>query len=153
MDRRHFIGAIGASVLITVLAGCTTTSGPRTAPERQMTVNAPKAKTKEAIAALMVSRGYQIQRDTDFVMDFATNTNNVMATLLLSSNYDSRIETRISVTFIGDNPTQVSWRAALITNPGSAFERPTDITNNPEGDAVQVQLLAIKSQLEAKPKK
>lgn len=105
-------------------------------------------KVKEAVAALMVSRGYQIQRDTDFVMDFATNTQNFMATLLLSSRYDSRVETRVSVTFIGDNPTQVTWRAALITNPGSAFERPTDITNNPEGDNVQTQFVAIKTQLE-----
>ncbi len=105
-------------------------------------------KVKEAVAALMVSRGYQIQRDTDFVMDFATNTQNFMATLLLSSRYDGRVETRVSVTFIGDNPTQVTWRAALVTNPGSAFERPTDITNNPEGDNVQTQFVAIKTQLE-----
>jgi hypothetical protein len=42
----------------------------------------------------------------------------------------------------------VQRRAALITNPGWAFERPTDITNNPEGDNVQTQFVAIKTQLE-----
>ena len=147
MKRRAFIGAAIVLAAATVSA-CSTTSGPRMAPERQMSVAAPKGKVKEAIAALMVSRGYQIQRDTDFVMDFATNTQNFMATLLLSSNYDSRVETRVSVTFIGDNPTQVSWRAALITNPGSAFERPTDITNNPDGDNVQAQFVSLKAQLE-----
>lgn len=148
MNRRIFLLA-GAALVAAAVAGCSTTSGPRLAPERQLSINAPKAKVKEAVAALFVSRGYQIQRDTDFVMDFATNTNNFMATMLLSSNYDSRVETRISVTFIGDNPTQVSWRAALITNPGSAFERPTDITNNPDGDNVQTQLQALKTQTEA----
>lgn len=147
MKRRAFLSA---AVVMTaaMLSACSTTSGPRLAPERQLTIAAPKMKVKEAVAALMVSRGYQIQRDTDFVMDFATNTQNFMATLLLSSRYDSRVETRVSVTFIGDNPTQVTWRAALITNPGSAFERPTDITNNPEGDNVQTQFVAIKTQLE-----
>ncbi|WP_240233418.1 hypothetical protein [Devosia lacusdianchii] len=147
MKRRAFLSA---AVVMTaaMLSACSTTSGPRLAPERQLTIAAPKMKVKEAVAALMVSRGYQIQRDTDFVMDFATNTQNFMATLLLSSRYDGRVETRVSVTFIGDNPTQVTWRAALVTNPGSAFERPTDITNNPEGDNVQTQFVAIKTQLE-----
>ena len=147
MRRRAFMGA-AVMFAAAAISACTTTSGPPMAPERQMSIKAPKAKVKEAIAALMVSRGYHIQRDTDFVMDFATNTQNFMATLLLSSNYDSRVETRVSVTFIGDSPTQVTWRAALITNPGSAFERPTDITNDPDGGNVQAQFVAIKAQLE-----
>lgn len=149
MNRRGLLLA-GAAVAASLVSACTTTGGaPRTAPERQLTFKASKRQVKEAIAALMVSRGYQISKDSDFVMDFEANTNNVMATILLSSNYDSRVVTRLSVTFIGDNPTQVSWRAALITNPGSAFERPTDITNNPDGDNVQAQFVALKAQLKA----
>lgn len=151
MKRRNFVFGAAALLAAAPLAACSTTSSktPRVAPERQLTINASKKQVKEAIAALMVSRGYQIQRDTDFVMDFGATSNNVLATILLSSNYDSRVEARLTVTFIGDKPTQVSWRANLITNPGSAFERPTDITNNPDNDAIQTQFLAIKSQLEA----
>lgn len=148
MNRRHFLAVCGVTISMLALAGCSTTSTPRAAPERQLAISAPKMEVKEAIAALFVSKGYQISRDSDFVMDFSIATNNFMATLLLSSNYDSRVETRVSVTFIGDNPTQVSWRAALITNPGSAFERPTDVTNNADGDKVQLEFIALKKRLE-----
>jgi hypothetical protein len=71
-----------------------------------------------------------------------------MANLLLSSQYDSTVMTRVIVTLIGDNPTNLSWRAYLVTNPGSAFERLTEITNNADGDNVQVALRSIKAQAE-----
>lgn len=148
-NRRSILLSIAALGIGPILASCATTADtPRVAPERNLTINATKAKVKEAIAAHLVGRGYQITKDSDFVMDFSKDTHDFWATLLLSSNYDSRVQQRITVTYIGSKPTQVSWQASLITNPGSAFERPIDVTNGANLDSVQEEFLAIKKAVE-----
>ena len=98
---------------------------------------------------LFVGVGWQLKRDSDYLMEFETLTQDFMAQVLMSSQYDHRVMTRVIVTLIGDDPTQLSWRGYLVTNPGSSFERLTEITHNPDGDRVQARFQEIKFKLES----
>lgn len=105
-----------------------------------ITVGADKAAAKNVVAQVFTSRGYRINKDSDFVLEFEAPSNNAWVQVLLSSNYDSTVDARIIVQFVGENPTIVSWRAYLVTNPGSAFERLTDISRGADAPAIQAAL-------------
>src|SRR6218665_2479920 len=135
-----------------MLAGCATTAQMKAAAvaNQPIVVNAGKQAARDAVAQAFVSQGYMITKDSDFVLQFSAPTSSAMVQLLLSSGYDSRVEARITVQFVGDNPTTVSWRAAYVTNPGSAFERLTDVSNGADAPMLQGRLQAALAPLQAK---
>ena len=151
MNRRHLLSALAGTTLATYLSACasTGTTAPRLAPERSLTIGATSKKVKELVALAFVEKGYMLKKDSDLQLVLERRTDNFMAAVLFSSQYDSTVMTRVMVTMIGDNPTNLSWRGYLVTNPGSAFERLTEITNNPDGDNVQLVLRDIKARAEA----
>jgi len=150
MKRRSVLASALAVAGLLVLGGCSSIpAAARVAPERELTIQSDRKTTKDAVAALFLSRGYQLKADSDMQITFERRSENFMANLLLSSNYDSTVMTRVIITMIGDKPTNLSWRGYAVTNPGSAFERLTEITGSPDGDNVQVGLRGVKMQLEA----
>ncbi|RWM26883.1 hypothetical protein [Mesorhizobium sp.] len=81
--------------------------------------------------SVYLGRGFQIVRDSDLqlVMDRPAK-DNFGAQLVFGSQWNVVPNSRISMTFLGDNPTQVNAQLAIVTNPGSGFEQVTDLTNN-----------------------
>jgi hypothetical protein len=139
-----------ATVLSVSVAGCATTAQMKAAAvaNQPIQVNVTKAAAKEAVAGVFIAKGYRITNDSDFVLEFSVPTSNVWAAVLLSSNYDSTVMARVQVQFVGDNPTTVTWRAFLVTNPGSAFERLTDMSHSADAPNIQA---ALSSALNAIP--
>ncbi|RWL80669.1 MAG: hypothetical protein EOR67_30975 [Mesorhizobium sp.] len=78
-----------------------------------------------------LGRGFQIVRDSDLqlVMDRPAK-DNFGAQLVFGSQWNVVPNSRLSLTFLGNNPTQVNAQLAIVTNPGSGFEQVTDLTNN-----------------------
>lgn len=81
---------------------------------------------KAALINEMLNRGYSITNDTSYMISFDRPVDNVFAAALLGSNYDSTPNARISYMLakVGD-ATRVVADLAMITNPGSLFERRT----------------------------
>lgn len=127
---------------VVVLAGCASTAQMRAAAvaNQPIAVKASKQQARDAVAQAFVSQGYMITKDSDFVLEFSAPTKSGWVQLLLSSNYDSRVDARLSVQFVGENPTTVSWRAFYVTNPGSAFERLTDVSNGADAPMLQSRI-------------
>ncbi|WP_131803292.1 hypothetical protein [Mesorhizobium sp. LCM 4576] len=126
--RFRTVSALAAIVLI--VAGCQTApTGPM--PSNNFTFNAGRQTTKEAIVSAYLGRGFQIVRDSDLqlVMDRPAK-DNFGAQLVFGSQWNVVPNSRLSLTFLGDNPTQVNAQLAIVTNPGSGFEQVTDLTNN-----------------------
>ena len=86
---------------------------------------------KGALISAMVNGGYSITRDSDYLLAFDRPVDNVLAAALLGSEYDSTPNARISYT-IAELRSRIRVVAdlALVTNPGSAFERHTNMNTN-----------------------
>lgn len=132
------------------VAGCVTTVEHNTASGRpEVTVKAPPDAVKSVVIGVLMNLGYTIRTDSQFQVVFERDPNNVLASVLLGSQYDSRILVRISVAFMqSGQTTRVIADFNLVRNPGSAFERLTPMTNSQDAGKFQVVLNDIKAGLE-----
>ena len=96
---------------------------------------------KSDLVNRMLNKGYGITRDSGFVIAFDRPVDNVLAAAMLGSQYDSVPNARIVYTIARTgNTTRVIADIAIITNPGSAFERPTPFNNSQDSLKVQAML-------------
>lgn len=146
--------ALLSASLALPLSGCASVAQQKinAAANQPMTANISRAAAKDAVAMVFIGRNYRITKDSDLVVEFAAPTDNVWAQVLLSSNYSSQVDARVQVQFVGDNPTTVTWRAFLVTNPGSAFEQLTDVSRGGDAPAIQAAIQAALTDAEIKAK-
>lgn len=113
------------------LASCQTAQGPLAT--NNFTFNADKTRTKEAIIATFLPRGYQIVKDSEFqlVLDRPAN-DSLGAQIVYGSQWNSVPNARVVFTITGNNPTNVNSQIQVVTNPGSGFERINDVSNHAE---------------------
>lgn len=118
-------------ISLVFISGCQTTQGPLAT--NNFTFNADKTRTKEAIIATFVPRGYQIVKDSEFqlVMDRPAN-DSFGAQLVYGSQWNSIPNARVILTITGSKPTNVNSQIQVVTNPGSGFERVNDVSNHAE---------------------
>jgi len=100
--------------------------------------SASASAVKSAIVSGMINKGFRITRDSAYELSFDKPTENIAAQLLLGSRYDSQPNTRATFTIAEVGPdVRVVADLAIITNPGSGFERRTDVTQG--ASAIDVQ--------------
>lgn len=148
----HILKGTAVAALVTLLSACTTMgdSVARVAPDRTLGIAAPQTKVKTAVASLFTQKGFVIKQDSGFVLSFEHPSGDVMANVLLGSQFDPTVDNRAVFQFVGDNPTMVSWHTYIVTNPGTGAERLTETTNSANNDVVEQALEGIKAQLETK---
>jgi len=101
------------------------------------------------ITDYMLNRGYNVKTATNTLLVFEKPIDNVLATVLLGSRYDSTPAARVTYTTIEtETSTRVVASLAAITNPGSAFERVTPMDNSKDSVSLQQFLNELKSSLE-----
>ncbi|PZU74986.1 MAG: hypothetical protein DI546_09425 [Rhizobium sp.] len=129
---------VAAVALCIIVSGCQTApQGPL--PTNEFTFNADKAKTKDAIISSFLPNGYQLVRDSEFqlVLDKPA-TDNFGAQMIYGSQWNGVPNARVTMTLTGNNPTKVTTQLAVITNPGTGFERPNDVNQNHDARAAMV---------------
>lgn len=125
----RFVALLVAGLMIT---GCQTASLDDL-PPREYSFDASRARTKEALLAAFVDRGYELAKDSDLQLVVERPADdNLGAQLLYGSRFNSVPNARVLMTFLGDDPTKVSFSGKIVTNPGSGFEKATDISNAPD---------------------
>jgi hypothetical protein len=109
-------------------------------------------KVKAVLVNKMINKGYRITKDTQFELAFDKPVDNVMVSVLLGSKYDSQPSQRVSYSIaqVGEGVRVVS-DFAVITNPGSAFERRTDVNKADATTDVQTLLEEVASELKGAP--
>lgn len=154
MFRNILAAGLVAVSLTLPLAGCASVAQQKinAAANQPVTAKITRAAAKDAVAMVFIGRNYRILKDSDLVVEFTAPTDNVWAQVLLSSNYSSQVDARVQVQFIGDNPTTVTWRAFLVTNPGSAFEQLTDVSRGGDAPAIQAAIQAALTDAEMRAK-
>lgn len=134
------------------LAGCATPVQHQTASGKPeiLVAGATPETVKPAVVNRMVSAGYRITKDTPYELAFDRPVENVAAAVLLGSKYDSTPNARVSYTIAGTGTgTRVVADLAVITNPGSAFERRTDFNGSQDTVKIQGVLDQVRGDLEA----
>lgn len=132
------IRVIGGLLVCLALGGCVgndlqTASG---GPEIVMP-NTTVSAVKSELVLRMTSDGYRITRDSDYELAFDKPAQGAAA-LLMGSRYDPVPYVRVSYAFAPTaDAVRVSANTAIITNPGSSFERRAETTRGPDGQAVQ----------------
>jgi hypothetical protein len=139
--------------LALTLGGCAAPVQHQTASGRPEVLihNTNSESVKSAIVNRMLSDRYRITRDTPYEIAFDKAVENIAAQVLLGSEYDSQPNARISYTLasVGAD-VRVIADMAIITNPGSAFERRTEMNNGQDSPMVQTFLDGIKAEKEVR---
>lgn len=105
---------------------------------------------KAALVSEMIDRGYNITTEGDFGMVFDRPVDNFLAGVLLGSSYDTTPNARIAYTLVPKSDgVRVVADIAVITNPGSAFEKRTEMNQSQSSLGVQEALDALKLRVEA----
>lgn len=137
---------IGASLL---LASCVTAPVEHhtASGKPEVTVAATPESIKPQLVSQMLSAGYRINRDTVYELSFDRPVDNLAVAVLMGSKYDAQPNSRISFSFapIGGQ-TRIVADAAIITNPGSAFERRTPTNNGVDSQSIQQYLDRLKAE-------
>lgn len=152
---RPILAALVVPATIAIL-GC---SSPNTAPVGTPTgfpdvsFKAPKKEVMNQVLKMSLGKGYQIKSNTEFSLTVGKLDTSFAAALLGGSRYDSTPEVRIQFTFVENQETvRVTSTAALVTNPGSGFERPTQfLAESKIYGQIQSALLELKQKVESSP--
>lgn len=125
LPRRAFI----AAAAIALLAGCATTQERNAAP---VAVDIPGASRKavlDVLVAELTASGAELKSINEYVAVFDKPDDTILAAMLFGSRYNAKPNMRLTFTTTPySTGTRVQARAAMVTNPGSAHERATEMT-------------------------
>lgn len=114
----------------------------------EATVEASVDLIKPELINVMTNAGFSIFRDTPYQMAFDKPVDNIMLAALTGSRYDAQPDERVTYTFapLGIE-TRIVADVAVVTNPGSAFERMTPMNNSQESGNLQIVLTKLQEAL------
>jgi len=141
---------IMAAALLAILAGCETVQHATPSGRPEVTISAASNDVKTAFVGTLTNLGYALTKDTDFQIVMEKPVENVMANVLMASQYDPTVEARVTATFLDmSGTTRVTTDLGIVRNGGSAFEAVTPMNNNPDSIGLQMLLQEIKTGLES----
>lgn len=150
--RRAARKCVAALISLSALIACVPKPSyvtPSGKPE--VDIVAPKPQVRDALVAQMVQRGYSMKTATDYSLVFE-KPGGTLQNLLAGSTYDAQTMLRVTYTVVEANGgVKVIGSAGVVANPGSAFEKVTDVTGGKPGNQVYEMLEGAKYSLEKAP--
>lgn len=144
------IRILAVALFALVLSACQTVQHSTPSGRPEVTIAAPTKDVKTAFVGTLSNLGYEIKRDTDFQIVVERQLDNVMANVLLGSEYDPTVEGRITATFMDiGGKTRVTTDMGIVRNGGSAFEAVTNVNGSQDSLGVQSLLDDIKTGFES----
>lgn len=146
----NLIKALVIAIFTLLASACQTVQHATPSGRPEATIKADPVAVKSALAGALFNFGYTMVKDTNFQMAMDKPIQNVMANVLMGSQYDPTVEARINATFLqmGD-ATRVTAELFVVRNGGSAFEALTPMNGAKDSIGVQSLLDDIKAGLEA----
>ncbi|MFN3827809.1 MAG: hypothetical protein ACK4NR_09325 [Micavibrio sp.] len=138
-------------IMSVVLAGCATPIQHNTPSGKvEVTIKGTsKSTVKDRITDSMINRGYSVTKSDDTVISFDRPVDSPMAAVFFGSRYDSTPNARVAYNIIQTKgAVRVVADCSIVTNPGSAFEKKTNMNNNAATADIQSWLNEIKINLE-----
>ncbi len=142
MTRRSLFEGIAGLALCVGLVGCVTPPQRLSTPTGKPEVTIQGAKVEEvknALTTVAMDWGYTVKSVTDYLAVYEKANTNALSNALLGSRYDGQTFYRLSYSLADvGNAVRVVSTIAVVTNPGSAFERLNDFSVGTQ-DAINVQ--------------
>ena len=115
----------------------------------EITMNAKVGKKVQAeIMNLMVNKGYTLKSSNENLLVFEKTLDSFAARLFLGSSYDTTPNARVTYNIIEtEKSTRVVASFIAVTNPGSAFEKITDLNGGKATQEIQEALNEISLKL------
>lgn len=136
-----------AALLLPALAACQSTAArTSTASGRpEVTISGkPLPAIKGALLSRMLDNGYRVTRDDASTLTVEKEASGVLAPLLLSTPAGGSPNVRIVYTFAEIGwATRVVADMAIISNPGTTFEKRIDMSQSSEAPKVQGYLDSV----------
>lgn len=149
--KKCYVQAFIASIFLTIfMSGCATVQPLKTPTGKpEVTIsNVTKKQVIDALTNQMLARGYQIKNVTEYNAVYGKRTDSFAAAILLGSRYDAIPEARISYAIVETGAgVRVVATLEMVTNPGSAFERVTDLSQGKDAHNIQNMLENLKASL------
>lgn len=138
--------------LIPVLGSCSSLP-PLDTPSGKPEVfieGATKAQVMELLVIEVMGWGYSVSEQTDFSLLFIKDADDLGSQLLFGSQYNSTPQKQLRCTLAQTGSgVNLVGRFAIVTNPGSGFEKGNDLSGNTEAaHDIQAVFLRVKEQLE-----
>jgi hypothetical protein len=149
------IARLTAALSLALFAGCAAPPPPlaTTSGRPEVTIaGASKKQVIDAIVAGALEKGSQVRSVNDYGVVLARrDDSNLGAAILFGSRYDAVPESRMHLNVVEvPGGIRVFGRAEMVTNPGSAFERVTDITRG-AGQQIQDALVRLQGRFKVSP--
>jgi hypothetical protein len=131
-----------------LVGGCATAPPLQTPSQRpEVTISgATKKEILDVLVAEMLANGAQIKQMNDYSVVFGKRDSSLSGALLFGSKYDSTPEMRITYNMVETGKAiRVFCNAAMVTNPGSGFERVNDVTGGKLAHEIQAMLERLKA--------
>jgi len=121
MKNLFFLTLLALSVLFTGCASSTQQSEP---PSINISKDVPLSRIKSAIIDTGMATGWQLERESDYLMTFVKENTNMLVGALFHTNYDIRVFNRASFV-ITDSGNYYTLRMsmAIVSNYGSPLEK------------------------------
>lgn len=134
--------------------GCAGKNVTHHTPSRKVETTIMSTDTETIIGMItdnMINRGYSTKEISDRFIIFEQPVKNILGAALFGSRYDSSPNTRITYNINCYNKkTRIVASFAVVTNPGSAFERISNFDNHQDTPKYQSMLNKIKIKMERK---
>lgn len=135
-------------IAVILLSGCANLAPLNTGSGRpEITLCGPgKTEIMEKFVAAATQDGFNIRNTSNFQIVMCKPVKNLFLAAMAGSRYDPTPEHRVTWTFadMGNNCTHIGAVLQIVTNPGSGFERITDISTGKDAHDLQRQLDALK---------
>jgi hypothetical protein len=145
----RLLDALVLAFMSTALITCTSVTHETPSGRAEVTIpNTTVDRVKSYLVSIMTNKGYRITKDSQFQISFDKPSENIALNVLLGSKYDSTPNMRVSYDIAAlPNGIRVISDLAVITNPGSAFERRTEVNEGPASAEVQAILTLLEPEL------
>ena len=120
-----------STLILVLITGCATIKPLNTPTGKPEVIipDASKSEIADQITNAMLSWDFQLQKRDENILVFAKRDQRLGSSLLFGSRYDSTPEWRFIYNIVDHHEgIRVIANIAAITNPGSAFERVTDLS-------------------------
>jgi len=152
MKKRMLILLVGPLFFI-ILSGCATVQPISTQSGMpEITIcGIGKSELMEKFAASFSMGGANIRSTSNYQIVIGQPVTDPLVRALYRSGYDSNPESRAIFTFADvGGCTYIGVRIQIVTNPGSGFERITDVSKGKDAYDLQQELERVKAAIEGK---
>jgi len=137
--------------LFFLLLGCTIIQPPNTPsgkPEIVFPAGIQKQKIRDLLVQAFSNKGFEVKRADEYSILLGRRSNSLAGVIVFGSGYDGVPEMRVNISTVDTvEGVRAIFALSYVTNPGSAFEKVTDVSNWRDGQQLQQELWELKANL------